>query len=147
MPVTAVNLLRVILLLVVIGLVSDIDNLIQKTSTELAMIGSFLSRLVCGHLSTSHDALLYDSLGCLLHGFHHFLFFTFCKLLVQVSAPLVLALAQLAVLTDDFFALVGAPDFIVKLFLLITLVFDQLNDHVLALLELQLFHIFLLLAD
>jgi len=37
-PVTAIDLLRVIPLLMIIGLVSDIDYLVEKTCTELAVI-------------------------------------------------------------------------------------------------------------
>lgn len=131
----------------VVGLVSDIYDLVQKTRTEVAMVRCFLRRLVSRHLPSANDTLLYNSLGCLLHRLHHFLLFSLGKLLVKITAPLVLALAKLAVLTYDLLALVGAPDFVVELLFLIALVLDELDDHGLALLELQLFHIFLLLAD
>lgn len=69
------------------------------------------------------------------------------KVFVELSAPLILAFTQLAVLGDDLLALVSAPDFVIELFFLVALVFDELDDHFLALLELELLHALFLLTD
>ena len=131
----------------VISLVSNIYNLIKKAGTKLSVVGGLLGRFVCLHFATSNDALLDDSLSCLLHGLKHLSFLLLSKIFVKLTAPLVLALTKLAVFRDNLFALVGAPHLIVKLLLLVALVLDQLYNHCLALLELELLHVLLLLAN
>ena len=53
----------------------------------------------------------------------------------------------MAVLDDHLFALVSAPHLIIKLLLLVALMLDKFDDHVLALLELQFLHDLLLLPN
>lgn len=71
-----------------------------------------------------------------MHGLEHLDFLTLGKLSVDLSAALILALTELSVLGDNFLALVGPPDLVVKLLLLVALVLNQINNHGLALLEL-----------
>ena len=129
MPVARINVLRVVPLLVVVGLVGDVDDLVEQASAEIRMVRRLLGRLVGLHLSAAHNALLHYALCSLLHRLEHLFLLLLGELLIKLTAALVLALTELAVLCDDLLALVGAPYLIVELFLLVALVLNQLYDH------------------
>mmetsp|Transcript_38027 Transcript_38027/g.46462 ORF Transcript_38027/g.46462 Transcript_38027/m.46462 type:complete len:415 (-) Transcript_38027:290-1534(-) len=147
MPVSGVDILRVALLLMVVGLVSDVDNLVEQGSAQPRAVLLLGSRLIGSHLVATHDALLNHSLRGILHRLEHLLLFLLSQVLIKISSALVLAFTQLAVLGNDFLALLRAPHFVVELLLLIALVLDQLDDHKLTPLQLQLLHELFLLVD
>ena len=99
------------------------------------------------HLAAADDTLLDQPLRGRLHCRQHLLLLLLGQALVQVAAPLILRLAELTVLSNDLLALFSTPNLIIELFLLITLVLDELDDHGFTLLELQLLHKLLLLVD
>jgi hypothetical protein len=92
------------------------------------------SRFVGDHLAVANDALIHNPLSRLLHELEHLTFFMLSQLCVELPSPLKLAFSELAVLGNHFLALVGAPHFVIELFLLVRLVLDELNDHRFALL-------------
>ena len=147
MPVPLINLLGISPLLVVIGFVGDFDDLVEQTGTQLRVALRLGSRLVGLHFGAANDALLHDRLRGLLHRFQHGGFLLLSVVFVDLATALELTLTELAVLDDHLFALVSAPHLIVKLLLLVALMFDKFDDHVLALLELQLLHDLLLLTN
>ena len=147
MPVARINVLRVVPLLVVVGLVGDVNDLVEQARAEIRVVRRLLGRLVGLHLSAAHNALLHYAFCCLLHRLEHLFLLLLGELLIKLTAALVLTLTELAVLCDDLLALVGAPYLIIELLLLVALVLNQFYDHRLSLLELQLFHHLFLLAD
>ena len=136
MPVTGVDFLRIPLLLVIVGFIGNVNDLIKEGGAELRTTLSLGGRFVGLHLTTADDALLDQPLGGALHGCQHLLLFLLGQALVQVTAPLILGLAQLTILSNDLFALFSTPNLVIELLLLVALVLDELNDHRLALLEL-----------
>ena len=76
-PVSRINVLRIVPLLVVESLVSNVDNLVKQPSAKLGVVLGLGGLLVRRHLRAAHNALLDDSLRRLLHGDEHFLLLEF----------------------------------------------------------------------
>ena len=131
----------------VISFISNVDDLVEETSAEVGVVCGSLGRFVGAHLAAADDSLLNDGLGSLLHSLEHLFLLLFGELLVQLTSSFVLAFTELTVFGNHLLALVGAPDLVIELLLLVALVLDKLDNHGLALLKLKLLHVFFLLSN
>ena len=119
MPISAINILRVTLLLMIVRLVSNVNNLVKQRKTKLGAAFRPSSCFVSLHFVASDDPLFDKALRRFLHRGKHLTLLLLSEVLVQVAASFILCLPQRTILCDDFFALFGAPYFIIKFFFLI----------------------------
>ena len=119
MPVPWVDLLRVQLLLVSVCFISDIKDGIHETLAKCGVIGCLLQLAIFVHLRRANRSLVDQSVGLHLHCFEHLLLFIDGQISVKLLSLLILLLAKLSVLDDDFLALVGPPSFIIKFLFLV----------------------------
>ena len=72
MPISTIDLFRVVPLLMIVSFVCNVYNLIKQAGAEVAMVASLLACLVGLHLGASLNSLLYNPLGRFLHRLEHF---------------------------------------------------------------------------
>ena len=136
-PVPLIDLLRVEPLLMIEGLLCNVDDLVEQTSAKFRVVLRLRGALVRLGFSISAHTLLNESLCGFAHRLKHGLLLLLSQLVVQLATLFVLLLPQLSILHNDVFALLCAPHFIVQLLFLVRLPFDKLNNDRLSLFEVQ----------
>lgn len=146
MPVAGIDVVRVSLLLVNVGLVGYFKDGIKEHSAELVAplpVGLFVAD---AHFTVAVFEALNLSVHLVFHGLEHLLLPPLSSLGVNFSALLVAGLSELSVVNDDLLALLSPPLLIDKLLLLLSLPTKALEDLVLTTLLLH-FLVGLLLFD
>jgi len=88
--------------------------------------------LILAHFDITPKFFLYKADRLLLLCGENLNFLDLCDLSVQHFPPVVLVLTQAAILNDHILALLGAPDLVLKLFLLSGLPLHKLYYHLLT---------------
>ena len=139
-PVTLVVRVRVQILFVIIGFISNIEDRIHEAGAEGGAALCALLVLVDPHLAVTAFHFSNTPVRLLLQTAQKRFFFHDTVLNIKVASALVLLLTQFTVLNDQIFALISAPDLIVQFLLLVALALRQVEHSSLALLLVQTLH-------
>lgn len=146
-PVTSIINFGIQVLLVIIGLIRDVEDVVHQAGAQRGAALGLPLILVHAHLVVAPLHLSDTSNGLRLQAAKKRFFFHNAVLNIEIPPALILLLPQLAVLDDQVFALVGAPHLVVELLLLVRLALGQVDNAGLSLLLVEGFHDRILLGD
>ena len=127
--------------------ISDVEYGVHQLTTKGGVICILLHFSILTHLSHAFGSLVDESVSLSLHRFEHFFLLLDSELRVEVLPLFVLLFTECSIFNNDFLALISPPCFVIKLFFLVRLPFHKFKDHGFAIMQLQIGHQLLLLAN